>query len=170
MRPHSPHPKRYSPYSAYTKQPNLSRPTKAAGRFATSLSMAEVDRAGNKFIPKNTRKVNKWATTVFIDWLTQRNETVSDSEDIRPGSGHLSTGISKKRWELLPCQHVEEHPWLAIQGNEGQVRGKKYHQFYGKGFSGEGLSKAVQRNGSPIPTAASKWSRCSAEAGSYYWS
>lgn len=80
MRPHPPHPKRYSPYGAYTKQPNLSRPTKAAGRFATPLSMAEVDRACNKFIPKNTRKVNKWATTVFIDWLTQRNETVSDSE------------------------------------------------------------------------------------------
>ena len=59
MRPHPPHPKQYSPYSAYTKQPNLSRPTKAAGRFATPLSMAEVDLACNKFIPKNTRKVNK---------------------------------------------------------------------------------------------------------------
>ena len=47
-------------------------------RFAVPLSQKDLDKATEKFVPPNTKKSNIWATKVYNEWLTQRNQATCE--------------------------------------------------------------------------------------------
>ena len=47
-------------------------------RFAVPLSQKDLDKATEKFVPPNTKKNNIWATKVYNEWLTQRNQATCE--------------------------------------------------------------------------------------------
>ena len=70
-------------------------------RFRSPVSEKELSDARKVFTPPNTAKNYRWAESLFLDWLGQRNAAIRDNgsqkrSDERNGSTHFAFGWERR--------------------------------------------------------------------------
>ena len=64
---------------AKRKKLSLAKPDRNKERFSETISQDELEKMSKGFVPDNTAKNTKWATTVFSAWLESRNCRTGES-------------------------------------------------------------------------------------------